>query len=74
VRLSHLTDGDNQVLIQDRWIESIKAIFSVPFPRDKQFVDRKSVFSEIDIGFREGRPVALCGMGGNGYGISAIQL
>ena len=60
----------SQFLIRDRSVESIKAIFSVPFPRDKQFVQRKPIFSQIDTGFCDNRPVALCGIGGIGYGIS----
>jgi hypothetical protein len=51
-------------------VESIKPIFSVPFPRDKQFVQRKPIFSQIDTGLRDDRPVSLCGIGGIGYEIS----
>ena len=72
---SKVTQQDGEVqgsltLVLDRSVESFKAIFSVPFPQDKGFIDRKPIFSQIDTGFLEGRPVALCGIGGIGYGIS----
>jgi hypothetical protein len=60
---------ESQSFNLSRLIESIKPIFSVPFPRDKQFVQRKSIFSQIESGFRDDCPVALCGIGGIGYEI-----
>ena len=36
-----------------------QVIFSVPFPQDKEFVFRQHIFSQIETGFCDGRPVAL---------------
>jgi hypothetical protein len=45
-----------------------QAIFSILFLRDKHFVIRKPIFSQIETGFHHGRPVALCGIGASGMG------
>lgn len=52
-----------QFLIRDRSAESIKAIFSVLFPRDKHSIQRKPILFQIDTGFRDGGLEALYGIG-----------
>ena len=43
-----------------------KYIFSVPFPRDKDFIDRKDIFCQIEDQLKVHSCVTICGMGGVG--------
>ena len=45
----------------------IKPIFSVPFRRDLYFVERESIFSQIEERAKASGCVSLCGMGGMGF-------
>ena len=45
----------------------IKPIFSVPFRRDPYFVERESIFSQIEERAKASSCVSLCGMGGMGF-------
>jgi hypothetical protein len=52
------------------WVElasPIKPIFSVPFRRDPYFVERESIFSQIEERAKASSCVSLCGMGGMGF-------
>ena len=44
-----------------------QTMFSVPYPRDKKFVGRQSVFDEMEYRLRTEHCVSLLGMGGVGY-------
>lgn len=42
-------------------------IFSVPFERDRKFVDRKDIFSKVEEQLSKRHRVSLHGIGGVGY-------
>ena len=44
-----------------------KTIFSMPFKRDKDFIDRKTLFSQIEKQYEIDQYAVVCGMGGVGY-------
>ena len=45
----------------------VKPVFSVPFQRDNEFIDRKSIFSQIEEKLQTHHQVSLFGIGGIGY-------
>jgi hypothetical protein len=45
----------------------IKPIISVPFRRDPHFIERESIFSQIEERAKTGSCVSLCGLGGMGF-------
>ena len=45
----------------------VKPVFSVPFQRDHNFIDRKDIFSQIEGQLQVHHRVSLCGLGGVGY-------
>ncbi len=48
-------------------IALVEPLFSVPFQRDYNFIDRKDIFSQIEEQLQMHHRVSLCGMGGIGY-------
>lgn len=48
-------------------IALIEPLFSVPFQRDHNFIDRKDIFSQIKEQLQMHHRVSLCGIGGIGY-------
>ena len=44
-----------------------KAIFTVPFTRDRKFVERESTFQQLDAAFELNQRVSLVGLAGAGY-------
>ena len=44
------------------------AIFTVPFTRDPNFVERKNIFKQLDTAFKLNQRVSLVGLAGAGYG------
>ncbi len=48
-------------------IALVEPLFSVPFQRDYNFIDRKDIFSQIEEQLQMHHCVSLCGMGGIGY-------
>ena len=45
----------------------VKPLFSVPFQKDYNFIDRKDMFSQIEEQLQRQHRVSLCGLGGVGY-------
>ena len=45
----------------------VKPLFSVPFQRDYNFINRKDMFSQIEEQLQRHHRVSLCGLGGVGY-------
>lgn len=45
----------------------VKPVFTVPFQRDHEFIDRKSIFSQIEEKLQTHHQVSLFGIGGVGY-------
>lgn len=46
---------------------TVKPVFTVPFQRDNEFIDRKSIFSQIEEKLQTHHQVSLFGIGGVGY-------
>ena len=57
---------DHLLIILVEPASPIKPIFSVPFRRDPYFVERESIFSQIEKRAKTGYCVSLCGLGGIG--------
>ncbi len=49
----------------------VRPIFSVPYERDPNFIDRKEIFTQIEERLRRGHRASLCGIGGVGYSLSS---
>ena len=45
----------------------VKPIFSVPFERDVNFIDRKDIFAQIQEPLDTQHRASICGLGGVGY-------
>jgi hypothetical protein len=45
----------------------INPIFSVPFRKDPHFIERESIFSQIEKRAKASNYVSLCGLGGMGF-------
>lgn len=48
-------------------ITPVDPVFTVPFGRDKKFVGREDILSQIEERLQVGRRVAIAGIGGVGY-------
>ncbi len=59
---------DSRLCVADLpMIALVEPLFSVPFQRDYNFIDRKDIFSQIEEQLQMHYRVSLCGMGGIGY-------
>ncbi len=59
---------DSRLCVADLpMIALVEPLFSVPFQRDYNFIDRKDIFSQIEEQLQMHHCVSLCGMGGIGY-------
>ena len=59
---------DSRLCVADlHMIALVEPLFSVPFQRDYNFIDRKDIFSQIEEQLQMHHCVSLCGMGGIGY-------
>ncbi len=59
---------DSRLCVADLpMIALVEPLFSVPFQRDYNFIDRKDIFSQIEEQLQMHHRVSLCGMGGIGY-------
>ncbi len=45
----------------------VKPLFSVPFERDVNFIDRKLIFAQIERQLHMHHRASICGLGGIGY-------
>lgn len=47
-----------------------KPLFTVPFERDENFIDRKAIFDQIERKLHKHYHASLCGLGGVGCAVS----
>jgi hypothetical protein len=71
---SILPPKSSRMTNQDLVLHSSRTpIFSVPFERDKQFVGREDILSQIEEQLQANHRVSLYGLGGIGYVSSSIS-